>query len=142
MSNEGRETVIVPEKKDKIERIKRKYNNMEMTDDTAKKIRNLEVVNNVLLVATGMAGIGTAISWLPLPDDALGPYGGWIDEALFTGATVLLTSASAIVKNKINDLAATGTTEMKMEEVTQLSNELSNVARQVAEKKNGQVKAQ
>ena len=112
---------------------------MEMTDDTAKKIRNLEVVNNVLLVATGIAGVGTAISWLPLPDDIAGV---WLDEAIFTGATVLLTSASAIVKNKINDLAATGTTEMKMEEVTQLSNELSNVARQVAEKKNGQVKAQ
>lgn len=139
MSNEGRETVIVPEKKDKIERIKRKYNNMEMTDDTAKKIRNLEVVNNVLLVATGIAGIGTAISWLPLPDDIAGV---WLDEAIFTGATVLLTSASAIVKNKINDLAATGTTEMKMEEVTQLSNELSDVARKVAEKKSGQVKAQ
>lgn len=136
MSNEGRETVIVPEKKDKIERIKRKYNNMEMTDDTAKKIRNLEVVNNVLLVATGIVGVATVVNYI-VPDPVPG-----LDEAVMTGATALLGSASTIVKNKINDLAATGTTEMKMEEVTNLSNGLSDIARQVAEKKNGQVKAQ
>ena len=136
MSNEGRETVIVPEKKDKIERIKRKYNNMEMTDDTAKKIRNLEVVNNVLLVATGIVGVATVVNYF-VPDPIPG-----VDEAVMTGATALLGSASTIVKNKINDLAATGTTEMKMEEVTKLSNGLSDVARQVAEKKNGQVKTQ
>ncbi len=139
VTNEGRVTVMVPEKKEKIERIKRKYQNMEMTDDTAKKIRALEVVNNVLIAATGLAGIGTAISYLPLPDDAAGFI---LDEAIFTGATVLLGSASAIVKNKINDLAATGNTEVKMEEVTKLSDEITNVARVVAEKKNGQVKTQ
>lgn len=136
MSNEGRETVIVPEKKEKIERIKRKYNNMAMTDDTAKKIKNLEVVNNVLLVATGIVGVATVVNYF-VPDPVPG-----IDEAIMTGATALLGSASTIVKNKINDLAATGTTEMKMEEVTNLSNGLSDIARQVAEKKNGQVKAQ
>lgn len=136
MSNEGRETVIVPEKKEKIERIKRKYNNMAMTDDTAKKIKNLEVVNNVLLVATGIVGVATVVNYF-VPDPVPG-----IDEAIMTGATALLGSASTIVKNKINDLAATGTTEMKMEEVTNLSNGLSDIARQVAEKKNDQVKAQ
>lgn len=136
MSNEGRETVIVPEKKEKIERIKRKYQNMEMTDDTAKKIKNLEVVNNILVAATGVVGILTVVNYF-VPDPVPG-----IDEAVMTGATALLGSASTIVKNKINDLAATGTTEMKMEEVTKLSDQLSNVARKVAEKKNGQVKAQ
>ena len=139
ISNEGRVTVMVPEKKEKIERIKRKYKNMEMTDDTAKKIRTLEVVNNVLIAATGLAGIGTAISYFPLPDDAVGFI--W-DEAIFTGATVLLGSASAIVKNKINDLAATGTAEVQTDEVSKLSGEMANVARVVAEKKNGQVKTQ
>ena len=136
MSNEGRETVIVPEKKEKIERIKRKYNNMAMTDDTAKKIKNLEVVNNVLLVATGIVGVATVVNYF-VPDPVPG-----IDEAVMTGATALLGSASTIVKNKINDLAATGTTEMKMEEVTNLSNGLSDIVRQVADKKNGQVKTQ
>ena len=136
MNNEGRESVIVPEKKEKIERIKRKYNNMEMTDDTAKKIKNLEVVNNILVAATGVVGILTVVNYF-VPDPVPG-----IDEAVMTGATALLGSASTIVKNKINDLAATGTTEVKMEEVTNLSDQLSNVARKVAEKKNGQVKAQ
>ena len=136
MNNEGRETVIVPEKKEKIERIKRKYKNMEMSDDTAKKIKNLEVVNNVLLVATGIVGVATVVNYF-VPDPVPG-----IDEAIMTGATALLGSAATIVKNKINDLAATGTTEMKMEEVTNLSNGLSDIARQVAEKKNDQVKAQ
>lgn len=136
MNNEGRETVIVPEKKEKIERIKRKYQNMEMSDDTAKKIKNLEVVNNILVAATGVVGILTVVNYF-VPDPVPG-----IDEVVMTGATALLGSASTIVKNKINDLAATGTTEVKMEEVTKLSDQLSNVARKVAENKNGQVKAQ
>lgn len=136
MNNEGRETVIVPEKKEKIERIKRKYQNMEMSDDTAKKIKNLEVVNNILVAATGVVGILTVVNYF-VPDPVPG-----IDEAVMTGATALLGSASTIVKNKINDLAATGTTEVKMEEVTKLSDQLTNVARKVAENKNGQVKAQ
>ena len=96
MSNEGRETVIVPEKKEKIERIKRKYNNMEMTDDTAKKIRTLEATNNILLAATGVVGVATVINYF-VPD--MVPF---VDEAIMTGATALLGSASAIVKNKIN----------------------------------------
>ena len=129
MSNEGRETVIVPEKKEKIERIKRKYNNMAMTDDTAKKIKNLEVVNNVLLVATGIVGVATVVNYF-VPDPVPG-----IDEAIMTGATALLGSASTIVKNKINDLAATGTTEMKMEEVTNLSSQMADIAKKVSEKR-------
>lgn len=136
MNNDRRETVIVPEKKERIERIKRKYNNMEMADDTAKKIRTLEVVNNVLIAATGVVGCATVINYF-VPD-AL-PF---VDEAVMTGATALLGSASTIVKNKINDLAATGATEVKMEEVTKLSEQMGNVAKAVAEKKSGQVKAQ
>ena len=98
MNNDGRETVIVPEKKEKIERIKRKYNNMEMADDTAKKIRTLEVVNNVLIAATGVVGCATVINYF-VPD-AL-PF---VDEAVMTGATALLGSASTIVKNKIDSI--------------------------------------
>lgn len=139
MSNELRETVIVPEKKEKIERIKRKYNNMEMTDGTAKKIRTLEVVNNVLVAATGLAGLATVLSYIPGPDDVVTL---WWDEAIFTGATALLGSASAIVKNKINDLAATGSADVKMEEATKLSDQIVNVAQKVAEKRQGQVKTQ
>lgn len=129
MNNDRRETVIVPEKKEKIERIKRKYNNMEMTDDTAKKIRALEITNNVLAAATGAVGIATIVNYF-VPDPVPG-----IDEAVMTGVTALLGSATTIVSNKIKDLAATGTTDVKMEEVTKLSEQMVNVAKQVAENK-------
>ena len=129
MNNDRRETVIVPEKKEKIERIKRKYENMSMTDDTAKKIRALEITNNVLAAATGAVGIATIVNYF-VPDPVPG-----IDEAVMTGVTALLGSATTIVSNKIKDLAATGTTDVKMEEVTKLSEQMVNVAKQVAENK-------
>ena len=129
MNNDRRETVIVPEKREKIERIKRKYENMSMTDDTAKKIRALEITNNVLAAATGAVGIATIVNYF-VPDPVPG-----IDEAVMTGVTALLGSATTIVSNKIKDLAATGTTDVKMEEVTKLSEQMVNVAKQVAENK-------
>lgn len=136
MNNDGREAILIPEKKEKIERIKRKYQNMELSDDAAQKIRTLEVVNNILISATGLVGVATVVNYF-IPD-AL-PF---VDEAVMTGVTALLGSASTVVKNKINDLAATGTTEVKMEEVTKLSGELANVAQKIAEKKQVQAKAQ
>lgn len=129
MNNDRRETVIVPEKREKIERIKRKYENMSMTDDTAKKIRALEITNNVLAAATGAVGIATIVNYF-VPDPVPG-----IDEAVMTGVTALLGSATTIVSNKIKDLAATGTTDVKMEEVTKLSEQMVNVAKQVSENK-------
>lgn len=129
MNNDRRETVIVPEKREKIERIKRKYENMSMTDDTAKKIRALEITNNVLAAATGAVGIATIVNYF-VPDPVPG-----IDEAVMTGVTALLGSATTIVSNKIKDLTATGTTDVKMEEVTKLSEQMVNVAKQVSENK-------
>ena len=102
---------------------------MEMTDDTAKKIRALEITNNVLAAATGAVGIATIVNYF-VPDPVPG-----IDEAVMTGVTALLGSATTIVSNKIKDLAATGTTDVKMEEVTKLSEQMVNVAKQVAENK-------
>ena len=58
------------------------------------------------------------------------------------GLVETLGSASAIVKNKINDLAATGSADMQMEEATKLSNQIVNVAQKVAEKRQEQVKTQ
>ena len=136
MNNENRETVIVPEKKEKIERIKRKYDNMSMSDDTAKKIRKLEIINNLLVAATGAIGIATVFNYC-VPD-AL-PF---VDEAIMTGITALFGSSSTLISNKIKDLAETGTTEMKMDEVAKLSEQMANVSRKLAEKKNGQLKTQ
>lgn len=128
MNNEGRETVIVPEKKEKIEAIKRKYDNMSMSDSTAKKIRALEVTNNVLAAATGLVGLATAINYI-VPD----PF-PFIDEAIMTGITLLLGGATSVVNNKIGDLVATGTTDIKMEEVTKLSDQMNNIAKEIGKK--------
>lgn len=136
MNNDGREAIIVPEKREKIERIKRKYENMSMSDDTAKKIRALEITNNILTAATGVVGIATVINYF-VPDPIPG-----VDEAVMTGVTALLGSATSIVNNKIKDLAATGSTDVKMEEVTKLSEQMGKVAKDIAEKRKGQVKTQ
>ena len=55
MENE-RETIVVEEKKNKIENIKRKYRNLEMSDATAQKIRKLEITNGILKAAAIAAG--------------------------------------------------------------------------------------
>ena len=121
----SREAVIVPEKKEKLEKIKRKYNNMQMSDETAKKISQLEVANGILKAATVGVGIAAVVDWV-----ILDPVPG-VDEAVFTGATALLGTASSVVNNKINDLASTGNAQLQMEEVTQLSNQLGDMAKKV-----------
>ncbi len=120
---EQREAIIVPEKKAKIENIKRKYKNLAMDDDVAIKIQKLEVTNNILKAATGVVGIVAALDWI-----ILDPLPG-VDEAVFTGATALLGMASSIVGNKIDDLANTGDAELQMDEVNKLSQQLSDVAK-------------
>ncbi len=117
-----RESVIVPEKKTKIEKIKRKYKNLAMEDDVALKIQRLEVTNNILKAATGVVGVVAALDWI-----ILDPVPG-VDEAVFTGATALLGLASSIVGNKIDDLANTGNADLQMDEVTKLTQQLGDVA--------------
>lgn len=119
----SREAVIVPEKKEKIEKIKRKYNNLAMSDNVAEKVRKLDVTNNILKAATGVVGVVAAIDWI-----VLDPVPG-IDEAVFTGATALLGLASSIVSNKIDDLVNTGSTDLQMDEVVKLSNQMGDVAK-------------
>lgn len=128
-NNEVRETVVIPEKKEKIEKIKRKYKNMAMSDDTAKKIRRLEITNSILKTVTAIVGVVAFID-LVIPDPIPG-----LDEAILTGSTALLGSAVKIVNNKIEDLANTDQTELKIEEINLLSNQLNNVAAAVANKR-------
>lgn len=130
----SREAVIVPEKKSKIEKIKRKYNNMAMDDNVAEKISRLEVTNNILKAATGVVGVVAALDWI-----ILDPVPG-VDEAVFTGATALLGLASSIVGNKIDDLANTGNADLQMDEVNKLSNQLSEVAKKTKEAVNARKK--
>ena len=123
---EERETVLVPvEPKDKkkLDAIRRRYNNAQMDDDTARKIKRLEITNNVLKVATGLVGVAAVIDWC-----VLDPVPG-VDEAVLTGATALLGLGSSIVTNKIDELANTGTTDMKMEEVRELTDSMIDVTK-------------
>lgn len=125
----NRSSVVVPEQKAKIERIKRKYNNMNMQNDTALKIHKLEVTNNILKIAATGVGIITVIDWMTIDPSPL------IDEAVLTGLTTLLSTSAKIVENKIDDLVACDNAELKMEEVTNLSKQIGNVAKAVRNNK-------
>lgn len=120
---EKRETVLVPADKAKLDKIRRKYNNAQMDDETAKKVRRLEITNNILKAATGIVGIAAVVDWI-----ILDPVPG-VDEAVLSGATALLGLGSSIVSNKIDDLVNTGTTDMKMDEVKQLTESMVDVTK-------------
>lgn len=121
----SRETVFVSEKKNKIEKVKRKYKNMSMSDETANKIVKLNTLNNILKTATGAVGLITVIDFF-VPDPVLG-----LDEAALTALTGLLGYTSSVVNNKIDDIATSDNTELKMEEITRLTGQLTDVASKV-----------
>ena len=118
----ARKTVIIPEKKEVINNIREKYNNLEMTEGTALKIASLEATNEILAKAVKVAGVAFVID-LIVPDPVIG-----IDEALLGAITAATKTANVIITNKIGELAATGTTEMKVEEITRLATSIKNVA--------------
>ena len=118
----ARKTVIIPEKKEVINNIREKYNNLEMAEGTALKIASLEVTNEILAKAVKVAGVAFVID-LIVPDPVIG-----IDEALLGAITAATKTANVIITNKIGELAATGTTEMKVEEITRLATSIKNVA--------------
>lgn len=118
----ARKTVIIPEKKEVINNIREKYNNLEMAEGTALKIASLEATNEILAKAVKVAGVAFVID-LIVPDPVIG-----IDEALLGAITAATKMANVIITNKIGELAATGTTEMKVEEITRLATSIKNVA--------------
>lgn len=121
----SREVVFVPENKKKIEKIKKKYKNMEMSDSTASKIAKLEVTNGILKAATAGVGLITVIDFF-VPDPVLG-----LDEAALTSLTGLLGYSSNVVSNKIEMLANSEDAVLKMDEITKLSGQLKDVAGKV-----------
>ena len=121
----SKEAVIIPEKKKKIENVKAKYKNMSMSDETAMKIVRLNTLNSVLKTATGAVGLITVIDFF-IPDPVLG-----LDEAALTAITTLLGYSSSLVDNKIDKIAASDDAELKMEEINNLANKLSDVAGKV-----------
>ena len=121
----SRVNVVVPEKKETIENIKKKYKNMSMSDKDALKIRRLEVTNNILKTATAAAGVITVIDFF-VPDPVLG-----LDEAALTALTGLFGYASSVVNNKIEQVANSGDMSIEMDEVTKLSEQISKAAQSV-----------
>lgn len=121
----NRETIIVPEKKEKIERIKKKYRNMSMSDNEAKKIKRLETINDILKTATAAAGVITIIDFF-IPDPVLG-----LDEAALTALTGLFGYTTNLVNNKIDSIANSNDMGMQMDEVNELTKQISNAAKSI-----------
>lgn len=121
----SRESVFVTEKKDKIQKIKKKYNNMQMSDETAAKVYRLDVTNNVLKAATAVVGVVTVID-LFVPDPVFG-----IDEIGLTAITGLLGYASSLVDSKAKSLANDEDASIQMDEVTKLTEQIGNAAKAV-----------
>lgn len=128
-----RSSIVIPEKKEKIENIKKKYNKMSMSDSTASKIEKLEITNNILKTAAIGAGIVTFIDIVTLDPAPL------IDEAVLTGVTTLLSTSSKIIENKINNLVESDKVNLQMEEATIIGKQISDIASAV-KAKNGTIK--
>ena len=122
--------IVVKADKSKLQRIKRKYNE-NMSDETAKKIRGLEILNNVLSASTVFVGIATVVDYI-VPDPIPG-----IDEALLTGVTALLGTASGIVNNNIKNLANEANPELTMDDVRELNEGLVNIINSRGKNKQG-----
>ena len=120
-----RETVIIPEKKLRIEKIKKKYKNMQMSDDTAEKINRLEVTNKILKGAAILSGIITAVDFI-VPDPVLG-----LDEVALTAITGLIKGSSSLVENKIDALANEENANLSMDEISKICDDINNVLNSV-----------
>lgn len=121
----NREAVFIPEKKDKLQNIKKKYNNLAMSDETAAKIRRLDITSNVLKAATAAVGVVTVVD-LFVPDPVMG-----VDEVGLSAITGLLGYASTLVDNKARNLASDQDASIKMDEVTKLTEQIGNAAKAV-----------
>lgn len=118
----SRETVMIKEKKSVVDKIRKKYNNPNLSEKDAKKIATLEATNKVLVGASAAAGVVTVID-LFVPDPVLG-----LDEAALVALTTLLGSASAFVNNKIDKIAKEENSDIQMEEIAKLSGQLTDAA--------------
>lgn len=121
----SRETVFVTTSKKKIDNIKKKYNNMQMSDDTAAKIVRLDTANSILKAATAAVGIVTVVDFF-VPDPVLG-----LDEAALSALTGVLGYASSVVSNKIEKIANSEDASLQMDEITTLTEQLTNAVGKV-----------
>lgn len=128
MMDNDRQALIITESKRKINRIKKKYKNLEMDDQVAQNILNLEVTSTVLKTATLLVGIITTID-LIVPDPVFG-----LDEIALSSITTLLGTATKIVGNKIENIVNLEDGHLKEEEIIELSTDIYKVAKNISKK--------
>ena len=92
-----------------------------MSNETAYKIKKLEKVNKALVAATAVCGIITVIDYI-VPDPVL-----FVDEAVLTGITSLLGTASGIVNKNIKSLVNNENAEFTMQDVQKLTNQINSI---------------
>ena len=126
----ARKTVIIPENKEVINKIKTKYQNMEMSDSTALKIASLEATNKILKKASNIAGIAFIID-LIVPDPIIG-----VDEILLGTITAATKTANSIIKNKIDELVLNGESELQTEEINKLASSIKSIVEANKNRKN------
>lgn len=125
---ENRDLLVVSVDRKKIEKIKKKYKNMSMSDDAAAKIQKLEIVNGVLSAAVVASGIITTIDII-VPDPVFG-----LDEIILTAITGALKLAQKSVDKHIDELATEGTTRVNLDEVTNLSKQIIGIVKEIKSK--------
>ncbi len=88
--------------KDVLNKIKEKYDALEMTDEAAKKVYSLEITSKTLKKVTQALGVITTID-LVIIDPVFG-----IDEAILIGLTSILGIAYKYVKGSVDSVIETG----------------------------------
>lgn len=120
-----RETVVIPDKKKRIEKLKKRLDPQNNSNLHSAKIASLEVTNKILKAATMAAGVITVID-IFIPDPILG-----LDEIALASITGLLKYSSSMVENKLEALAKNEDSTIQMEEITKLTEELTKAAASV-----------
>jgi hypothetical protein len=105
--------------------IKEKYNKPQMSDETAKKINQLEVAYKVLIIGTYVVGAITVID-IFTPDPIF-----MLDEAALAAITGFLKTASTFAKKKIALLVETDNAKISSKDVEELSKDVTNVAKNI-----------
>jgi len=105
--------------------IKEKYNKPNMSDEIAKKIKSLEVINKILILGTIVIGIITILD-IFTPDPIF-----LLDEAALAAITGFLKVASSIVKKKIALLVETNKAKITAKDIEEISKEATNTAKSI-----------
>lgn len=105
--------------------IKNKYNKPDMSDEVARKIKKLEILNKLFIIGTVIVGIITIID-IFVPDPIF-----LLDEASLAAITGLLKTLSSITKKKIAILIETNSLKISSKDIEDISKDATNVAKNV-----------